>query len=127
MVRSQAHSRGVAWLAFFAIWLTLVAPVVSQVVAAVGSPAMASASPACAEHLGHAVPPATPHPSVPPTDRCGYCTLVAHSPVVIAAAWLPLLLPRTAYLPPALPAAPGLRRHAWLATTPRGPPGFVNA
>lgn len=137
MVRSQAQRRVVAWMAFVALWLTIVAPVISRLLPTAHDampamsdmvmPDMAMSDMAFVEHIGHPAHPSMPDPLAPATDKCGYCTLVGQSPVVIAALWVPVLLPRTPYLPPALPDARAARGHTWLAPTPRGPPGFVNA
>lgn len=126
MGRLGEHRRVVAWLAFVAIWLTIVAPVVSRVMPVQAAmPAMAGM--ACPEHMGHATDPGTPHPHPPSTEKCGYCTLIGHSPVLATAAWVPALLPQTAFLPAAFPDESHVRRHSLLAPTSRGPPGFLNA
>jgi hypothetical protein len=124
--RSGAHRRVVAWLAFAAIWLAVVVPVISRVMATPAAAPVASGM-TCGEHMGHGTDPADPDPRLPATDKCGYCTLIGHSPALLAAAWVPVLLPRTAHLPPCLPDEWCTRRHSLLAATPRGPPGFVNA
>lgn len=127
MVRSQAQRRVVTWMAFVALWLTVVAPVISRLLPTAHDAMPAMSGMGCVEHMGHPAHPAAPDPLAPATDKCGYCTLVGQSPVVIAALWVPVLLPHTPYLPPALPDARAARGHTWLAPTPRGPPGFVNA
>lgn len=126
MGRSDTHRRVVAGLAFVAIWLTIVSPVISRVWPLWGT-APATSDMACAEPMGHATDPDGQHPHLPSTDRCGYCALVGHSPFLAEAAWLPTLLPQVSYLPPHLPDGWHLQRHSSLAPTPRGPPGFVNA
>src|SRR5690242_6307563 len=91
--RSDTHRRVVAGLAFVAIWLTSVSPVISRVWPLWGT-APATSDMACAEPMGHATDPDGQHPHLPSTDRCGYCALVGHSPFLAEAAWLPTLLPQ---------------------------------
>lgn len=125
MGRSGAQRRLVAGLAFVAIWLTIVAPVVSRVLPAV-SVAPAASDMACAEHMGNAPDPAK-HPNPPTTDKCGYCNLIGHSPVLVRMAWVATLLPQASCLPSQLPDEWYVRGHSLIAPTPRGPPRFVNA
>ncbi|SEJ00765.1 Protein of unknown function [Frateuria terrea] len=124
--RSDTHRRVVAGLAFVAIWLTIVAPVISRVLP-LWAAAPATSDMACAEHMGHATDPHGPHPQLPSTDRCGYCALVGQSLFLVEAAWLPIVPPQASYLPPHLPDGWHIRRYSSLAPTPRGPPGSVNA
>lgn len=126
VVRTGAHRRVVAQLAFVAIWLTIVAPVISRVLPLWGT-ASAASDMACAEHMGHATDPDGTHPQLPSTDQCGYCSLVGHSPFLVEASWVPALLPQVSYLPPRLPDGWHIRRYSLLASAPRAPPGFANA
>jgi len=107
----------IAWLALLAIWLAIVAPVVSQTVAVADTPAMAMGMD-CDGHHDHAPPPA-PHPSS--MEKCGYCGLLSHHPVLLAAP-----APATLNLLPAglpLPySAPLSAEPSVLAAAPRGPP-----
>lgn len=108
------------------MWLTIVAPVVSQTVAA------ASWSPDiggwCAGHVGlvdH--PPPQPSPHAPMLEKCGYCGLLGHSPTLAATFWLPLLSMPAASAPTLLPERMAPPARVWLAASPRGPPAFPHA
>jgi hypothetical protein len=100
-----------------AMWLAIVAPVISQTVAVADTPAMAMD---CDGPHDHA-PPLAPHPSS--MEKCGYCGLLSHHPVLLATS-----LPATGNLPPAgLPVAYRASLSAEpsvLAAAPRGPPVF---
>ncbi|WP_201315968.1 DUF2946 family protein [Dyella sp. EPa41] len=100
-----------------AIWLAIVAPVVSQAVVVVDMPAMAMGMD-CDGHHDHA-PPLAPHPSS--MEKCGYCGLLSHQPVLLAA-----YVPATVHpLPAGLPlsySAPLGAEPSVLAAAPRGPP-----
>ncbi|HET6553582.1 MAG TPA: DUF2946 domain-containing protein [Dyella sp.] len=98
-----------------AIWLAIAAPVVSQVVVQDAMPSMAAD---CGGHRDR-TPPLAPHPSS--MDKCGYCTLLSHHPVLMGAA-----MPAAVYFPPATPVpfsdAPYDVGLSVLAAAPRGPP-----
>ncbi|CAG4922949.1 DUF2946 domain-containing protein [Paraburkholderia saeva] len=96
---SRARARRVAltaWSGLFAIWLALLAPVVTQLLPASaqdGVPssfsAICSAHPAVAS-TGETQDRSTPHDHH--TKSCGYCNLFAHHPPLASAAvaaWLP--------------------------------------
>lgn len=122
------------WLAFVAIGLSAFAPMVSQllIVPAIGQQtigldAMADMGPYCHGHAPTASTPAVSdrdanHGGMP-MEACGYCSFMAHHPVV---ATVPVILMR----PPALLAAAAqdtlpLRAlfAPWLFdAAPRGPP-----
>ncbi|SFS16493.1 Protein of unknown function [Dyella sp. OK004] len=125
MIRLRTQRRFVAWLAMAAIWLTIVAPVISQTLPTAGP--MPGMGMMCGEHVEHAGHPASPHPHVPSMEHCGYCSLLSHTPVLSGAIWLPSVLPQNTYIPVLWRGAPAFSRHSPLAAAPRGPPGFVNA
>lgn len=117
MIRPRTP-RWIAWLALTAIWLAVVAPVVSQAVAAADVPSMAMGADCDGPH-DHA--PLAPHPSS--MEKCGYCGLLSHHPVLLAAP-LPMassLLPGTV---PLSLRAPLATEPSVLAAAPRGPPVF---
>lgn len=103
-----------------AIWLAVVAPVISQTLAVADAPAMAMGMDCDGPH-DHA-PPLAPHPSS--MEKCGYCGLLSHHPMLLAAP-----LPATVNLLPAglsLPyRAPLSAEPSVLAAAPRGPPVFL--
>lgn len=124
MFRSRRHRRVVAWLAFFAIALTVGAPVVSRLLpgAAMAHAAMAG----CDMHDADSHPAPMPDPHAP-LDKCGYCSLFVHSPLLLAAvaSFLPIAAP-----PRFVAARRDLGRvpvHSPLAAHPRGPPMFADA
>ena len=140
------HTRKISavfvWLAFVAIGLTVVAPVVSRTLAAAAVSAAHTAPHSM--HMtgqmpaGHEPPHAQAlqsahqHDSEQPGDggmlmeQCGYCGLLGHSPLLMVIVWLPNLLtpPR-----PYVPVPPTLHRgpdRSTLTAAPRGPPAFLH-
>lgn len=121
MFRKQAQRGFIAWLAFAALGLLLLAPTVSRSLAA-----LATASSACVScpdegmrdsHLPGHHDPATPSA----LEACAYCTLMSHSPVLTAALLslltvAPISVPTTTLV---VRPAPLLRP---LDVRPRGPP-----
>lgn len=120
MARKSAHQRFVAWLAMAALWLTIVAPVVSRTLPDAQS--MPDLGAWCTSHgLSDHHPPA---PSAPPMhmDDCGYCTLLGHSPLVSSHA-IVFLAPPSPPAPSLVPWATGARYvEPVLSANPRGPP-----
>lgn len=71
-----------------------------------------------ADHHSHG----TPDDPGDPTAKCGFCTLLAHTPVMAFAVGVALA---PAYLPALTPPAPLLRNESatrLLSAQPRGPP-----
>lgn len=100
-----------------AIWLAVIAPVISQTIAVADTPTMAMD---CDGPHDHA-PPLAPHSSS--MEKCGYCGLLSHHPVLLATA-LPAAIN---LLPEGLPSpysAPLTAEPSVLAGAPRGPPVF---
>ncbi|TKC79907.1 DUF2946 domain-containing protein [Trinickia terrae] len=90
-----------AWLGIFAIWLTVLAPLVSQLEARASrfdSPICGADAGSHAQHGSMSMQHA--HHGAHP-DACGYCNLFAHSPA----------------LGTAVPALPGIRHFAESATS----------
>ncbi len=121
--RGPPHSRFVTWLALAAVWLTVVMPVISRSmplpIHSMGAMGLS------ADHGTHGFseqhPPASPDPSST-LDKCGYCSLFCHSPMVAGGALLtlpPLALPARPLPGPTVPAGPPPHR---LCAAPRGPP-----
>lgn len=107
----------VAWLAIVALWLTIVAPVVSQTLA---SPLDALVSIGwCGTHHddGTQSPPAGHL-----LEKCGYCGLLSGHSILPDAP--PVLLPGTLLPGPrlAMPMPPARSSIVRLAARPRGPP-----
>ncbi|MGB3460553.1 DUF2946 domain-containing protein [Rhodanobacter lindaniclasticus] len=121
-----------AWLALFALGLTIVAPVVSRTLASVAASSVHDArhtmDMAAPIPAGHADSHPSDHAHVDHDDmlmeQCGYCGLLGHSPLLLVIAWLPGLLPQAAPRQP-VPTAPqrGPERST-LTAVPRGPPAF---
>jgi hypothetical protein len=120
LFRRSTTRRFVAWLALFAMWLAAAAPTVSRVLPA--ADAWPELGAWCTGHGLEQRHPEAPADPAAHLDKCGYCALLAHSPLLGA--------PAALALPPALPgaAAPAGRiaaaGHAAvpLAAHPRGPP-----
>ena len=112
--------RRLAWLALLAMAFVIVLPSISRVLS------QASAMPGMGA-MAHAHHDAARQPQVPsqpadPLQRCAYCVLLAHTPVLGVGVFAPLLPPF------ALPLAPPVARilaarvqPAWSASA-RGPP-----
>lgn len=79
----------------------------------------------CDEHPERGSDPASPH--APALEKCGYCDLLGHSPLMISVAWLPMASPPSPYRLLTVLSAPRSPRLLSLATAPRGPPGNANA
>lgn len=120
MLSRRPPRRFVAWLAIVTLWLTIVAPVVSQTLA---SPLDALVS------IGWCGPHHDDGTQSPPAghllEKCGYCGLLCGHSLLPPIDGAPAV-PRSAtaqILPLAgQPRRPGLRA---LATSPRGPPAAV--
>lgn len=122
MLSKLRHRRFMAWLGMAAIWLTIVAPVVSRTLAVESF--MPNLGAWC---TGHGLAPHhTPEPSAPatPMDHCGYCTLLGHSPllsghtIVFSASTLP------AASVPRFWAIGATFVDPVLSANPRGPPSL---
>ncbi|MCW8807065.1 MAG: DUF2946 domain-containing protein [Rhodanobacter sp.] len=128
LTRTRIRTRTIrsrwGWLALAAIWLTIVAPVVSQTL---GSRA-AAMNGSCAQQANPLDSSATPHPRPPPHPMtfCGYCSLFQHSSVLASLDWQPSLLPPAAFRPLVATPFPSWSGHSILAAAPRGPPISVH-
>lgn len=124
--RKASHSKLGAWLALAAMWLVVVMPVLSRSMpmpmpsmSAMGHDAEFSAHGLSEQH-----PPTSPDPSST-LDKCGYCSLFCHSPMVAGNALRslpPLALPAQTLLAPTVPAGPPPQL---LSAAPRGPPSLA--
>lgn len=103
-----------------AMALIVVMPVLSRSLPMVAMPGMGADCPV--HHADGSKHPSSPHTPVDPTERCGYCALLHHSPALAASTVI--------HLPPAAPPAtiatirklgdePATPR---LSADPRGPP-----
>ncbi|WP_157956558.1 DUF2946 family protein [Dyella sp. C11] len=79
MSRSRIHRRLTAWLAFAALGLLLVAPVLSRALAANAEPDLGAWCTGHASHP-HGVPSMPDHGTA--DGACGYCALLSHSPLI---------------------------------------------
>jgi hypothetical protein len=124
---TSLHKRLVAWLAMLAIWLTMIAPVVSQTLPADASwPDLGAWCEGHAGLVAHA-PNAPAHPHGDLLAKCGYCDLLNHSPGLSGDFFVATLLPRTPYRPAPLPAAYLVERATDHSHAPRGPPSIHHA
>jgi hypothetical protein len=118
------HKRLVAWLAMLAIWLMMVAPVVSQTLPA--ATAWPDLGAWCEGHVGLvADAPAAPHGDL--LAKCGYCDLLNHSPGLSGDFFVASLLLRTPYQPRPMPAIYLTERTPERSHAPRGPPSIHHA
>lgn len=90
MLRKRTTQRFIAWLAIAAMALLAFAPTVSRTLlspTAAHDMGMGMAMDHSAHHASHGHrQPGPDAPSHDPTDACGYCSLISHSPAVLAAA-----------------------------------------
>lgn len=123
MFRRAAHRRFATWLAMAAMLLVVVMPAVSRSLplhagmSRMGADGMAG----MAHHAGHHAHGLPDDPG-DPTAKCGFCTLLAHTPVMAFAVGVALA---PAWLPALAPPAPPLRHESvarLLSARPRGPP-----
>lgn len=107
--------RWIAWVAMMALWLTIVAPVISQTITMDAESSMVMD---CGPHHDHSLP-SSPHPGS--MEKCGYCGLLSHSPGMPGSGLpLPMYSP-SAGRPQLLHAHSGTEPFV-LAAAPRGPP-----
>jgi hypothetical protein len=114
-----------AWLAMLAMALIVVMPVVSRTMSMAG--AMPGMDEPCPVHAALAVKqPGLPHAPIEPMERCGYCYLLYHSPLLGSSAVVHLVPapPETDVPVIALPA--GGSHTPLLSADPRGPPARLS-
>ncbi|HVC18089.1 MAG TPA: DUF2946 domain-containing protein [Rhodanobacter sp.] len=107
-------------MALVAVWLTLVMPVISRSMPN-GMGSMDHGSPGISHGLSQQHPSTPPDPSST-LDKCGYCYLFCHSPLVagdVLSALPPLALSAQMLLAPTVPIGP---LPQLLSAAPRGPP-----
>ena len=120
--RARRQQGFVAWLAIVALWLTIVAPVVSQTVADPLDSLISIG--ACGVH--HADGTQTP-PSGHPLEKCGYCGMLAGHSLLPDATLPSLAASMLAGLTLPAPVVASGSDDRILAAEPRGPPGFAHA
>lgn len=88
LMTRNARNRFVAWLGIAAMWLAIVAPVISQTLAArvADDPqaVLCAVDASHNEHDQHDAAPASHHDVAGHLDACSYCGLLAHSPLIAA-------------------------------------------
>jgi hypothetical protein len=110
----------VTWLALLAMALIVVMPVLSRTLSMASMPGMDSDCPI--HHAAGAKHPSSPQTPADPTERCGYCALLNHTPPLACAVatWLsPGSLPGAVASVQPRQQTPPARR---LSADPRGPP-----
>lgn len=125
MIRQAALHRCVAWLALAAMALIVVMPAASRFIPV--DNAMADMDGGCAMYAGNHLHPGIPGYPDDPTARCGYCTLLGHTPVVglgMLLLHLPALRPTSPLPAAASQSAPFARL---LSARSRGPPSRMDA
>ncbi len=127
-MRTRSIAKRPAWLAMVAIWLIIVAPVVSQILAGhagageVGSHSSQMAHMDHMGHMGHGHASDEQPPQPDPMTFCGYCDLFHHTSVLPSVDWQPGLSGPLPWRMPVVPAAPGQFVPPLLSAAPRGPP-----
>ncbi len=117
--RRTTRRRGIAWLASVALWLSIVAPVISQALPAASGFDLGAW---CTSHGLDEHHHAAPGEPMAPLDHCGYCGLLGHSPLLPGVASLELPAADLHDLAPAAPAAQAAPRPRVLSAPARGPP-----
>jgi hypothetical protein len=125
VLRITRSHRYIAWLAMLAMAFVVVVPVVSRMMPMTG--AMPGMEGACPEHVSlGARQPATPHAPADPMERCGYCFLLHHSPL-LSSSVLVHVLPAAPERDAPVVALPADRSHApLLSAEARGPPALLS-
>ena len=114
-----------AWLAMVTIWLTIVAPVVSQLLASHVSAGEAGSYAAQMAHMGHGHAPDERQPRPDPMTFCGYCSLFHHTSVLPSVNWQPGLAAPLPWRTLGSPVMPSPIVPVLLSAAPRGPPVFA--
>ncbi len=125
MIRRATFQRYVAWLALAAMALIMVMPALSRSMSVDNT--MSGMDAGCVMHASHHAHPGIPSYPDDPTAKCGYCTLLDHTPVVgmgMLLLHLPTLRPASPPNAIASQAAPFARL---LSARPRGPPSRIDA
>ncbi|TCV96465.1 DUF2946 family protein [Luteibacter rhizovicinus] len=113
-----------AWMAMFAIWLSILAPVASRAMPAASAfPELGAWCEGRAGLVDHAQPDGH---DIGHMDACGYCTLLAQNPTVGTVAFVAHLLPLSGFVAATLPVKHGIDAPLVLHAPPRGPPRFAN-
>ncbi|WP_430390073.1 DUF2946 domain-containing protein [Dyella sp. 20L07] len=124
--RSRTPRRFVAWLAVAAMWLLVAAPTVSRTLPSAWSwPDLGAWCTGHGLSDQHPAAPSSPDDPALHADKCDYCALLGHSPLLTGGA---SAVSVTTWLPP---LAPAVRINSqWyalplLSANPRGPPSFL--
>ena len=122
VLRRRAKRQPIAWLAWLAMALLIVAPLVSRVLPASASMAHAMMGGDCAHATADAGHASKHGGGQDPTDCCGYCALLGQHSLLAAHTILHLLpaAPREAVA--VVYQVPSLEPPARLWARPRGPP-----
>jgi len=121
--RKKRQGKWVAWLALAAMWLTIGMPVISRSLPD-GMSSMALGAWCTGHGLSDQHPQAPSDPSAP-TDKCGYCSLFCHSPLIGGHAGIVLLPPSLPAQSPIALAVPEGPNPRVLSARPRGPPSLT--
>ncbi|WP_284320521.1 DUF2946 domain-containing protein [Dyella acidisoli] len=120
MLQGRRPLRSVTWLAMLAMALIVVMPVLSR---SMSMTAMSVADGDCPVHqLASTKHPSSPQTPADPTDRCPYCVLLNHTPLLASGV--------VVYLAPVVPVSTIASIHRidekpasrLLSANPRGPP-----
>jgi hypothetical protein len=106
-----------------AMALIVVMPAISRVMPMAG--AMPGMDAVCEHHLAGARHPGPPDSPADPTDKCGYCVLLHHTPVLPAGVLAHVLAALPGESAPALARVDDAYVPPILSARPRGPPRNV--
>ncbi|KXV09912.1 hypothetical protein CR51_09800 [Caballeronia megalochromosomata] len=117
----NARNRFVAWLGIAAMWLALVAPVISQTLAARNAATDPQAV-LCAVDASATDAHASHHDAANHFDACSYCGLLAHNlPIITGAPYGVASIERVTRAPTFASADP-VTSKSFNAASPRAPP-----
>ena len=130
-IRRFQRQRCIAWMAVVAILLLSIVPTVSQIASLHGPHAGHTHQSMPAGHAGQTAQ-APKNQALKNADhddecwrKCGYCDFLAHSPALVALAYLPSLSPAPAPIPIDRERARPRYATPILAAQPRGPPSLL--
>jgi hypothetical protein len=120
VLRQKVSRQCVAWLALLAMAFIVVMPAISRVMPMDG--AMPGMGAPCPEHQAATKHPVSPNGPTDPTDKCGYCVLLNHAPLLASGKVLHLLPVAPNPAAPVVARADDAYTSPILSANPRGPP-----
>lgn len=125
MVRLKTSRVYVAWLAMLAMALIVVMPAISRVMPmTVAMPGMDAPCPQH-DHQASAQHPDSPGTPADPMERCGYCVLLSHTPLLTASVIVHVVPAAPNVAAPVVVLPTDRSETPQLSADPRGPPSLA--